>query len=199
MSSTYFDQLQRQWPEVNINERGVMTNEFLEAAEGLVKLFDLLGSAAFSVVQKDMTGNIAKVRNRLLSHPAQSETLEELVKNECATEKKRTATEGLLWLLRGLQFTAVALRRSVQNATEELVDSFTKAYEATLRPFHGMLVRPLFSLAMKATPYRKDFYAKLGSDQAKVKEQLDKNSQALEGIVTQVQTFYAQGNYAKGL
>ena len=151
---------------VTITPAGVNTSEFLQAAEGLVKLFDLLGSAAFSVVQKDMLGNIAKVRARQLAHPAQCETLEELVKNE-AGEKKRTATEGLLWLLRcvppatilyapctltidhsGLQFTVVALRRSVQNQSEELVDSFTKAYETTLRPHHGMLVRPLFSVSV---------------------------------------------------
>ena len=52
---------------------------------------------------------------------------------------------------------------------------------------------------MKATPYRKDFYAKLGTDQAKVNEQLDKNSLALEKIVLQVQGFYKQGKYDKGL
>lgn len=37
---------------------GVDTSDFLDATEGLVKLFDLLGSAAFSVVQNDMNGNI---------------------------------------------------------------------------------------------------------------------------------------------
>ena len=51
---------------------------------------------------------------------------------------------------------------------------------------------------MKATPYRKDFYAKLGSDQTKVKEQLDANSLALEKIVNQVQLFYEQGKHHKG-
>lgn len=40
---------------------GVDTDMFLEATEGLVKLFDLLGSSAFAVVQNDMNGNI-KVR-----------------------------------------------------------------------------------------------------------------------------------------
>lgn len=40
-------------------EGGVDTAAFLEACEGLVKLFDLLGNAAFKVVQNDMNGNIA--------------------------------------------------------------------------------------------------------------------------------------------
>jgi hypothetical protein len=64
-----------------------------------VRLFDLLGSPAFTIVQNDMTGNITKIKARATSHPAQCATLEQLVKGE-STEKKRTATEGLLWLLR---------------------------------------------------------------------------------------------------
>lgn len=37
---------------------GVDTSQFLEATEGLVKLFDLLGNSAFIIVQNDMKGNI---------------------------------------------------------------------------------------------------------------------------------------------
>lgn len=138
---------------------GINTTDFLEAAEGLVKLFDLLGSSAFAIVQKDMTGNIEKIRTRQLSSPVQCETLEGLVKGE-AGEKKRTATEGLMWLLRyivaklgladlsGLQFTAEALRRSLKNRTEELADSFTKAYGDTLKKFHSFVVKPLFAVSI---------------------------------------------------
>lgn len=52
---------------------------------------------------------------------------------------------------------------------------------------------------MKACPYRKDFYAKLGSDQTKVKEQLEANTSALEKIVKEMENFYTAGNYGKGL
>lgn len=82
----------------------------MSATEGVVALFDLFGSAAFGVVQSDMNGNIAvrrpnspqKIRTRLLeTGPEKSGTLELLVQNEGKPgEKKRTATEGLLWLLR---------------------------------------------------------------------------------------------------
>lgn len=47
---------------------------------------------------------------------------------------------------RGLEFTAKALRRSVDHPSEELSASFTQAYEETLRKHHSMLVRPLFSV-----------------------------------------------------
>ena len=72
-------------------------------------------------------------------------------------EKKRTATEGLLWLMRyvhrgasltrrGLEFTAAALRRSIDNTDEELGESFSKAYEQTLRQYHSFVVRPVFTV-----------------------------------------------------
>jgi len=48
---------------------------------------------------------------------------------------------------RGLDFTAQALRRSMDNPAEELNISFTKAYESTLRKHHKMLVRPVFSVS----------------------------------------------------
>lgn len=84
---------------VKIDDAGINTTDFIETAESLVKLFDLLGSSAFAIVQKDMTGNIEKIRTRQKAFPAQCDTLEGLVKGE-AVEKKRTATEGLMWLLR---------------------------------------------------------------------------------------------------
>lgn len=103
-----------------------------------------------------------KVRARYDAHPEQSKTLESLVKHEWASEKvrpppvhptgrgsrpqKRTATEGLLWLTRGLNFTCTALRSSHDNASEELSASFNKSYEGTLKKHHSFVVRPLFAV-----------------------------------------------------
>ncbi|EPQ31857.1 uncharacterized protein PFL1_00056 [Pseudozyma flocculosa PF-1] len=197
--ATYFDTVKKSYADVP-TEGGVETSGFLEATEGLVKLFDLLGNSAFAVVQNDMNGNIKKIRERLLAAPATSSTLQALVENEGKPgDKKRTATEGLMWLLRGLDFTAKALRRSVSDPSEELTVSFTKAYENSLRQHHSFVIRPVFSLAMKACPYRKDFYAKLGSPPERVDEELKRWLAALEKIVQTMQDFYTQGNYAKGL
>lgn len=49
--------------------------------------------------QSDLTGNVKKIRDRETAAPAESATLQELVKNELKT-KKHTASEGLLWLVR---------------------------------------------------------------------------------------------------
>ncbi|KAG9101948.1 hypothetical protein FRC06_002460 [Ceratobasidium sp. 370] len=195
--STYFDTVKKSFTDVPVTEQGVETTSFLEASEGLVAMFDLLNSAAFTMVQSDLKGNITKVRTRQTSHPAESVTLEQLVENEWK-EKKRPATEGLIWLFRGLAFTCIALQKSQANKEDELAKSFSSSYEATLKPHHNFVVKGAFSVAMKACPYRKDFYEKLGSPPEKVHEELDKWLAALHQIVTRMETFFEKGGYNKG-
>ena len=75
-----------------------------------------------------------------------SDTLEKLVENEKG-EKKRKATEGLLWLLRGLSFTCKALQNVQANASEELAAAFLNSYNVTLKAFHNFLVKGVFSVS----------------------------------------------------
>lgn len=186
---TFFDTLKRSFVDVPVaGDNKISTSEFLEAVEGVLGLFDVLGSAAFKPVKSDMSGNVKKIRDRQLAAPALSETLQDLVLNELK-EKKHTATEGLLWLTRGLDFTAQGLRHNLQNPAKELSDSFRDAYGHTLKPHHSFVIKPIFSAAMSATPYRKDFYAKLGSDEPKVSSELEKWLEALERMVTILRAF----------
>ncbi|EON97456.1 putative het-c2 protein [Phaeoacremonium minimum UCRPA7] len=190
---TLLDTFKQSFTDVPINadkENAIGTSEFLDAAESLTTIFDALGSVAFSPVKNDMMGNIKKLRDRQLAAPAESETIQELVKNELKT-KKHVATEGLLWLTRGLEFTCAALSANVAKETEELSESFRGAYGNTLKPHHSFLVKPIFSAAMSACPYRKDFYAKLGSDLQKVLSQLRTYLAALDKIVGILKGFLA--------
>ena len=60
---TYFDG-RKSFADVTIDaskDNSIKTLEFLDAAESLTTLFDVLGSAAFKPVKNDMQGNI-KVR-----------------------------------------------------------------------------------------------------------------------------------------
>lgn len=45
---------------------------------------------------------------------------------------------------------------------------------------------------MSATPYRKDFYAKLGSDEAKAQQQLEQWLASLEKVVGVLNEFLAR-------
>ena len=196
---TFFDDMKTSFADVPRNDGEISTLEFLEASESLVKLFDLLGSSAFSVVQSDMAGNINKVSVKFLSDPVNCGTLQKLILTEVKEGGKKTATQGLLWLTRGLQFTAVAMRKCIDKQDWELSKCFEKSYGETLTKYHSMLVRPVFKLAMKACPYRKDFFAKLGNDLAKVNEQLLAWVSSLESVVKEIMDFFESGNYGKGL
>jgi hypothetical protein len=92
----------------------------------------------------------------------------------------------------GLDFTAQALRHNITNPSKELADSFRDAYGNTLKPHHSFIVKPIFSAAMSATPYRKDFYNKLGDDDAKVQAELEKWLKGLEQDLAILNEFMAR-------
>ena len=92
---------------------------------------------------------------------------------------------------RGLDFTAQALRHNLANTNDELSTSFRASYANTLKPHHSMFMKPLFSAAMSATPYKKDFYAKLGDDPRKVNQALEMWLSALEKQVVILKKFQA--------
>jgi len=190
--------------DVPITDAGIDTLAFLKASDGIVGIFHLLNPTAFKVVQSDLRVNIAKVRARYDETPTLSDTLEKLVENEMG-EKKRKATEGLIWLLRGLSFTCIALQNAQANPSEELVAAFSKAYGVTLKAFHNFVVKGMCFVILRACPHRADFYNNLKADSAGVppasdehlNESLNKWLTALDSIVTRLQTFYKAGGHDK--
>ncbi|KAH8826803.1 glycolipid transfer protein domain-containing protein [Flagelloscypha sp. PMI_526] len=200
----YLDSV-RSFADVPVTDAGVDTVTFLEAAKGLVGLFDILGSTAFAAVKADLNGNITKLETRYNAHKEKGTTIELLIKDEQATEKKKTTTEGLVWLLRGLSFTAQGLSKAQGDKDKEIAAAFTESYEGTLKKFHNFVVKGVFAVAMKACPYRKDFYEKLRNDpaggepatQEKLDEKLDAWLAALIAIVTRLETFLETNKFDK--
>ena len=104
--------------------------------------------------------------------PESSRTLEEILIKE-KVEGAPFATGALTWLLRlvfcysghvyrpvissrlslpgllhrSLKFTSLGLRINMANEKEELSTSMTKAYDRTLKPYHGFMIRPLFKVS----------------------------------------------------
>lgn len=106
--------------------------------------------------------------------------------------KEHTATEGILWLNRGFDFTAQALRHNLAHPDKELVDSFQIAYANTLEKHHNGVAKAAFGFAMKGVPYKKKFYAKLGDDQGKVNATLEPWLNNLEKSVKVLNEFLAK-------
>ncbi|RPA86067.1 glycolipid transfer protein [Ascobolus immersus RN42] len=197
---TFFDNLKRSFRDVTITETNeINTAEFLEAAESLAGLFDILGTTAFAVPKNDMHQNITKVRTFHLTAPTQTSTLQSLVAHELSTSS-HTATQGLLWLTRTLTFTKLAMRNTLSSNADfdaavasgatagkpkqELADSFRAAYKDSLAKYHNFMVKGLFKVAMNAVPYRETFVENLaqGGDKLKVKAQLEEWLTGMERV-----------------
>ena len=88
---------------------------------------------------------VQKTRTRYLAEPSKSATLQELVTNEKA-DKSTTATQGLLWLIRGLEFTCKALQIAQADPSKELSAAFTEAYGVTLKQYHNFVVKGVFAV-----------------------------------------------------
>ncbi|PVU95354.1 hypothetical protein BB561_001868 [Smittium simulii] len=199
MSTTSFlERVPERFNNVVIHQDGIDTFQFCQAAEGVVLLFDELGSTAFAPVKSDITGNIKKVMTKYNSDKQSFNTLQKIVLSE-VNSKDKTATQGLLWLKRGLEFCAIALVRNIENLSESLSTSFQKAYEESLKKFHSFLVRPIFSLAMQACPSRENFYPKIGPDFDSIKDDLLAWAKALKAQTDALDLFYASAKYDKGL
>lgn len=74
------------------------------------------------------------------------------MKNEMA-EKKSTATQGLLWLTRGLSFTCKALQATQKNKELELSVAFQNAYGVTLKDYHNFIVKQVFNVSTLLSPW----------------------------------------------
>ena len=128
---------------------------------------DLLDSKAFSTIKIDVQGNIECLRTKLQSDPHFYSILPAIVQQELKENKARHVTSGsnaLLWLVRSLMFVHSFLRRFIEAVSlhQSVEKCLIGAYEETLMPHHGLVVRSVFSVAIKHSPTRSSFLSSLG-------------------------------------
>ncbi|KEF54053.1 uncharacterized protein A1O9_09848 [Exophiala aquamarina CBS 119918] len=167
---TWFDTPNVQFSDVTISiDQEVSTTEFLEATESMTTIFDLLGSAMFTPIKQDLLFNVRRVRTRQQQAPEASGTLQSLVRAELSL-KAQPATEGIIWIVRALDFMTEVFMIEMQVAAseasakcnnKELANSFKESYETTLQPYHNAFIRLIFKAALNAAPKRRNFYQAL--------------------------------------
>ncbi|VDL63393.1 unnamed protein product [Nippostrongylus brasiliensis] len=159
---TYFAKPEHLFP--HLEDGKIPTEPFLSACQGIADFVGFLG-AAFSPVKADISGNVTKVRTRFEKDRIGQRYLQDLIDNDLRDNggKLGIATEGLLWLKRGLEFMLEMLTLMVQeynsspdkSKTESLVGVINTAYERSLKRHHGFVSKQLFKLVIHAAPYRK--------------------------------------------
>ncbi|TDL18973.1 glycolipid transfer protein [Rickenella mellea] len=188
----YFETV-RSFATVSVSEDGVNVEEFLEASDGLLKMFDLLGVGVFSFVQADIRSNISGVRSVYSTTTDAGKTLEMFVEKEKASGVRGPhGTACLRRLLRALLFTSNALQHSRNNPNSELQASFRSAYNVVLRHHHGFALRAVVSLALTSCPRRHEFYSRLsqGEPSEKFSGEFTRWLDGLDTIVSRMVQFY---------
>ncbi|XP_068095353.1 glycolipid transfer protein [Hyperolius riggenbachi] len=185
-------------------DKQIDTCSFLESVSHLPAFFDCLGSAIFSPIKADITGNITKIRNVYETNPTKFKTLQLILEGEKELHgpewPKVGATLALMWLKRGLKFIQVLLQSISDGERDEnhpnlIKVNVTKAYEIALKKYHGWMVQKLFQAALIAAPYKDDFLRALSKGHnVKEEECIEKIRQFLVNFTATIEAIYIMYN-----
>ena len=147
---------------------------YVDAALATISLLDLLSAhGSLSFARSDMNSNANTLRQHLEAAGADS-TLQGLINAELAGEEPfdklvsdgRTALCSLLWLQRALFLLQVMLSHLEADPRMPVKECLLRAYDASLKRFHGVVGRATFAVAARSSPERRALLANLGPDEA---------------------------------
>lgn len=142
---------------------------FVEASLTIISIFDMI--SGMGTAKGDMVGNATTLQRAAASGGSLKALVEAELAGKSDTEVKKivgdgkTATCALLWLVRALTFIKVMLELMVANPTMSMKDCVYKGYEGSLKPYHNMIVKGVFSAAVNMAPKREDFVLKLAGSE----------------------------------
>ncbi|XP_032899665.1 glycolipid transfer protein [Amblyraja radiata] len=181
-------------------DKQIDTRAFLESVSYLPPFFDCLGSKLFSPIKADVMGNITKIKAVYETNPTKFKTLQLILEGEKemygSEWPKVGATLALMWLKRGLKFIQIMLQSIADGERDEANPSLirvnaTKAYELTLKRYHGWLVQKIFNAAVYVAPYKADFLKALSKGRdVKEEECIEKIRQFLVNFTVTIDAIY---------
>jgi len=172
----------------------ILTEPFLDVCRAVLPVIDKLGTA-FTLVRGDVSGNINRLAGKMPEDP-QFVKLFAIVQFEIVKSThghSTSATKGLLWLKRAMEFTLAILQRTAKQPDVPLAQVVTDAYAETLMQFHGFFASNAFYLAFKFVPTRESFVESLGVSQgANVTGEIDAFVAAFKPILSEVHDFLSK-------
>jgi len=130
-------------------------------------MLDTQTNLVFVPVRSRFTNNVNQIKDYYSKH-RDCTTLDRLIQREIDEGKsnvaKISASRGVMWFTRAVQFLVEAFDNSLSKEDEELTVSFQHAYDASLGKHHDYIVGNLFAAALQMCPYREKFYRQLAGD-----------------------------------
>jgi len=141
----------------------IQTEPFLTACRLVLPVFDRLG-VAFAAAKSDVSGNIERLAKRSPDHAS----LFDICRAEMAAGTQSSdvgCCKGLLWLKRFLEFAANLLEGlAAEPRTASLKRVAARAYESSLKPYHGLFAHTAFAVVLQFPPSREVFVNSLDGD-----------------------------------
>nr|CAD2132903.1 unnamed protein product [Meloidogyne enterolobii] len=161
---TYFSHKERIFPELQNGK--IPTNQFLLACQGIADFVFLV--LHLFLFKNDISGNVHKISKLFETDKKKMYFLQDLIDEDISENNGKIgiATEGLLWLKRGLQFMLLLLKQLVKDyrngvlngdlvKSENLTPNLRNSYENTLKKHHNFISKQLFKVVIHAAPSRK--------------------------------------------
>lgn len=189
--------------EVPGDDGKIDTLALLEAARGVVEMVSAFGKA-FSPVKSDINGNIEKLQKKYEMNKELFITINAMLDDELENKSTDLAKVGGLWLTRGLNFLRTFMQILIKEYREGSKEESMKhiinaAYEATLKKYHGFIVKKVFSGVSGFAPYRKDYLLKMALGKEGQEEQVIKDMEAYLDTMSPVIDVMSQLYKDKGL
>lgn len=194
-----FNQLLDTIESIRINVSGELPSlNFIKAMDSLVngEVLNRLG-ACYGIVQRDMSGNITKLRKIYNSDREANNSLQLMIAREIdfgTIQDSESATVALLWLTRALEVIhrfIELLSQNLEKVSEEQVqlgECFRQAYMQTLSKHHNFLVRGIVSTSMSLAPSLSTFLGGTSDDIAS--QELKNVAIAISHILDNIQAIY---------
>jgi len=166
-----FAETQKLWEAIpaSTSPVGIPVKAFLDASDEVCKIFDSI--KGMSAPKGDIEGNVNKIRKNITDPEA---TLFTMIEAEAKPTKEGCTGLALLWLKRALYLVEGIMAEFCKDAEAKFKDVVNAAYAGSLKKYHGMVIKGVFSAAMSMCPSRESFLESLGTDNATAIENMKK-------------------------
>ena len=165
LRSSKLDEVIRAFAKV-FDGREIDTAKLLKALKAHLELMRS-GGAAMCLVAKDFEYNVLKVATLYKKSPKECKTLASMLELERESGihdgnilQEASAAMGLLWIRRSLAFQLELYASLIPSDGDEPKAAAYDAYQNTLSPYHGWMLRTAFSASLSQLPDRPVFMSK---------------------------------------
>ncbi|CAD5122165.1 DgyrCDS10612 [Dimorphilus gyrociliatus] len=155
-SGTFFSEVNKKLGKI-IEGNLVITKHFLDICDETLNLYDKLNPSTFTPIKMEVSGNIEKIREKYSTDPLNFESIQSMIEKEIAAKQAKlqnSATEAIIFVTRSLHFLQLFTNEITVNDSHF---SAQRAYVLALKPYHGLVARQVYSVAINSVVNKREF------------------------------------------